>query len=179
MVEVGTVVVEVVGGTAVVVEVGTLVVEVVAAAEVVVEVATLVVVVGGAAVVVEVVAAAEVVVVVAALVVELVRAAVVVVAAAVGPAAELYVHQKKSAMNHGSDNGKWNLSFIYTLNDHSGIRNTYFHYMNSFPITTFAIFWFKTRIHVESFTIYPSYANITPQCTVRSQIIRTPTIHSH
>ena len=131
MVEVGTLVV-VVGGAAVVVEVGTLVVEVVAAAEVVVE------------------AAAEVVVVVAAIVVELVRVAVVVVAAAVGPAAELYVHQKKSAMNHGSENGKWNLSFIYTLNDYSGFLNTCFHYMNSFPITTFAIIWLKLRIHVES-----------------------------
>ena len=179
MVEVGTVVVEVVGGAAVVVEVGTLVVEVVAAAEVVVEVATLVVVVGGAAVVVEVVAAAEVVVVVAALVVELVRAAVVVVAAAVGPAAELYVHQKKSAMNHGSENGKRNLSFIYTLNHYSGFLNTCFHYMNSFPITTFAIIWLKLCIHVEFSTIYPFCDKHCTHWTVRSQIIRTPTIHSH
>ena len=106
-------------------------------------------VVGGDAVVVEVGTLVVEVVAAAEVVVELVRAAVVVVAAAVGPAAELYVHQKKSAMNHGSDNGKWNLSFIYTLNDYSGIINTCFHYMNSFPITTFAIIWLKLRIHVE------------------------------
>ena len=29
----------------------------------------------------------------------------------------------ESEMNHDSENGKMNLSFIYTLNDYSGVRN--------------------------------------------------------